>query len=153
MDAVGLGKRYLISTDREGAISPEGVRKFLGGLGLYRELSLKRKSGGRSGDFGAEIMLYELFASGSEAGWTRGAVHVYVVTDDTCNGYAQCWSVLIDLPPDDNRIRETILEYLDERDFSNKYWSFRERPLGFKRYGSFMDSVPDLSSVFAVPPP
>lgn len=112
-------------------------------LHLYKERSVFQKSGGRSGDLAVEKMEYEVFMDGSENGWNNGSVHVYSVTDDSTNGYAQHLSVLI-LLPDVSGILPKLTNFLDEMDFASNHSSFKERPFGFHSFRPYIDEVPEL---------
>ncbi len=136
-------KRYFQANREEGPAVLKKIRDRLVNLGLYREVAIFEKSGGRSGDLQVETIEYEVYFAGSENGMTRGAVSVYSVVDDSCNGFAQLFSVLIGLP--DNRDREdraALVEFLDSLDFVAKYRSFKERPFGFKRFRGYLDEAP-----------
>lgn len=133
-------KRYFQANREEGPQVLKRIRERLVDLGLYREIAIFQKSGGRSGDLGAETMEFEAYMIGSENGMTRGAVYVYSVVDDSCNGFRQTFSVLVGFPEDrDREDREAFIAFLDELDFVAKHRSFQERPFGFKSYRGYLD--------------
>ncbi len=133
-------KRYFQANREEGPQVLKRIRDRLVDLGLYREFAIFQKAGDRSGDLVAESMEFEAYMIGSENGMTRGAVYVYSVIDDSCNGFAQLFSVLIGFPDDrDREDREALVAFLDELDFVAKYRSFKERPFGQKRFRGYLD--------------
>lgn len=136
-------KRYFQANREDGAGVLKKVRDRLVDLGLYREVAIFEKSGGRSGDLHVETMEYEVYFAGAENGMTRGAVSLYSVVDDSCNGFAQNFSVLIELSDDrDREDRAALIEFLDVLDFVTKYRSFKERPFGCKRFRGHLDDAP-----------
>lgn len=146
-------KRYFQANRDGGAKVLKRIRDRLVDLGLYREIAIFQKLGGRSGDLAAESMEFEVYHSGSENGMTRGAVYVYSVVDDSSSGFMQSFSVLIDLPEDRDRgSREAINAFLDELDFVGKHVSFQERPFGYKSYRGYLDDwsgIAGLHETFA----
>ena len=123
-------KRYFYAGREDGPKLLKKIRGQLIDLGLYRECAVFQKTGGRSGEMGAKTMEYEVYFRGSESGRTRGGVHLYSVVDDSCNGFAQLFSVLIDLPKDDCECFGAVVEFLDDLDFVAKHISKFFKTLG-----------------------
>ena len=122
------------------------LREFLAKK-AYLEFSIFKKSGGRNGDLGHQLMEYELYLSGEANGMIRGCIALYAVTDDGANGYARMISVIVSLPEDEKATSE-IATYLTSLDFVGRYSSFRERPYGTKSMRSYLDEIPGFPLVF-----
>lgn len=139
-----LTKQYLIA-GREGKELLQKLREFLSEkLHLYREFSIFKKTGGRSGDLDREIMEYEVYVHGHEGGTAIGEVEVYSVVDDGCNGYALLLTVLSNLSKDSDESVQ-LQAFLADADFVSKYSSFKERPMSYKSFRSFLDTTPRLN--------
>lgn len=125
----------------------KGMAKELAALlseEMKKTISFTQVEGGRDGAMFEETVVCELFI-----GFQYSSVALYYVIDDSVNGYCETISVFVTPPARGDMERMAkVLEFLDKHDFTTKYRSFKERPMSYKHFQSYLDERPAWPRLF-----